>query len=73
VFLLSSVPFEQFGYPTIAKIGEKALPEYTGVVMERVPDFIPLWVLVLGGIYWLAHRKEEVAEAEAMEKHGGAA
>ena len=73
VFLLSSVPFEQFGYPSIAKIGDKALPEYTGVIMEKVPDFIPLWVLVLGGIYWLAHRKEEVAEAEAIEKRGGVA
>ena len=73
VMLLSSVPFEQFGYPSIAKIGAKALPQLTGVVMNKVPDFIPLWVLVLGGVYWLAHRKEEVAAAEAIEKQGGAA
>ena len=55
------------------KIGEKALPQLTGVVMNKVPDFIPLWVLVLGGVYWLAHRKEEVAAAEAIEKQGGVA
>jgi formate dehydrogenase iron-sulfur subunit len=73
VLLLSAVPFEQFGYPSISKIGDKALPELTGVVMEKVPDFIPLWALVLGGVYWLAHRKEEVAAAEAIEKQGGAA
>jgi formate dehydrogenase iron-sulfur subunit len=73
VFLLSSVPFEQFGYPSIGKIGNKALPEYTGVIMEKVPDFIPLWALVLGGVYWLAHRKDEVAAAEATQRHGGVA
>jgi cytochrome c-type biogenesis protein CcmH/NrfF len=33
--------------------------------MERVPDFIPVWSLVLGGVYWISHRREEVAEAEA--------
>jgi formate dehydrogenase iron-sulfur subunit len=73
VMLLSGVPFEQFGYPPIAKIGDKALPELTGRVMSKVPDFIPLWALVLGGVYWLAHRKEEVAEAESIERHGGVA
>jgi formate dehydrogenase iron-sulfur subunit len=73
VLLLSAVPFEQFGYPSIAKVGDKPLPQYTGVVMNRIPDFVPLWAVVLGGIYWLANRKNEVAEAEAMKKHGGAA
>jgi len=73
VFLLSAVPFEQFGYPSIAKVGDKPIPQYTGVVMNRIPDFVPVWAVVLGGIYWLANRKSEVAEAEAMEKHGGVA
>jgi len=36
--------------------------------MERVPDFIPVWSLVLGGIYWISHRREEVAAAEAEER-----
>jgi formate dehydrogenase iron-sulfur subunit len=72
VLLLSAVPFEQFGYPSISKIGDKALPELTGRVMSKVPDFIPLWALVLGGLYWLAHRKDEVAAAEAMASTGGA-
>ncbi len=43
------------------------MPEYTGRVMERIPDFIPVWSLVLGGIYWISHRRDEVAEAEAAE------
>jgi len=52
------------------------VPEYTARVMDRVPDFIPVWSLVLGGIYWISHRRQEVAEAEAAErkakKNGGA-
>ena len=62
---------EDYGYPASAKIGDRPMPEYTGVVMERIPDFIPLWTLVLGGIYWVSHRREEVAAAEELEKNGG--
>ena len=35
--------------------------------MERIPDFIPVWTLALGGIYWVSHRRDEVAAAEAAE------
>jgi len=74
VLILAGVKVEEFGYPTSAKLGEIPLPEYTGRVMERVPDFIPVWALVLGGIYWISHRRAEVATAEAQEKknNGGA-
>lgn len=75
VLILSSVNPEEYGYPSSAKIGETPMPEYTGKVMERVPDFIPVWSLVLGGIYWISHRREEVSAAEAGEqkhKNGGA-
>jgi formate dehydrogenase iron-sulfur subunit len=75
VLLLSSVNVEEYGYPPSAKLGEIPMPEYTGRVMERIPDFIPVWTLVLGGIYWVSHRREEVASAEAEEKdkkNGGA-
>jgi len=68
VLILSSVNVEEYGYPSTAKIGETPMPEYTGVVMERVPDFIPVWSLVLGGIYWISHRRDEVAVAEAEER-----
>jgi formate dehydrogenase iron-sulfur subunit len=68
VLMLSSVPFEQFGLPKIQRIGEEPLPEYTGRVMEMMPDFIPLWALVLGGVYWVSNRRAEVAEVEAEEK-----
>jgi hypothetical protein len=29
-----------------------------------------VWSLVLGGIYWISHRREEVAAAEGGEKNG---
>jgi formate dehydrogenase iron-sulfur subunit len=65
VLIISGVNPEEYGYPSLAKIGDTPMPEYTGRVMERVPDFIPVWSLVLGGVYWISHRREEVAEAEA--------
>ncbi|MFY9673366.1 MAG: 4Fe-4S dicluster domain-containing protein [Terriglobales bacterium] len=72
VLLIAGVDVEEFGYPASAKLGDMPMPEYTGRVMERIPDFIPLWTLVLGGIYWVSHRRDEVAEAEAAEKNGRA-
>jgi formate dehydrogenase iron-sulfur subunit len=73
VLILASVKAEEFGYPASEKIGDIPMPEYTGQVMSKVPDFIPVWSLVLGGIYWISHRRQEVAEAEAQErqKNGG--
>jgi formate dehydrogenase iron-sulfur subunit len=68
VLIISDENPEQYGYPASAKIGNTPVPEYTGRVMERIPDFIPLWGLVLGGVYWISHRREEVAAAEAAEK-----
>jgi formate dehydrogenase iron-sulfur subunit len=73
VLVISNVPVEQYGYPPSAKIGETPMPEYTGRVMERIPDFIPVWTLVLGGIYWVSHRRDEVAAAEAEQRKNGSA
>jgi formate dehydrogenase iron-sulfur subunit len=71
VLILSKLEPEAFGYPLSAKLGERAMPEYTEVVMEKIPDFIPVWTLVLGGIYWISHRRDEVAEVEGKEKKNG--
>ena len=70
-FIIAAADVEDYGYPASARLGETPLPEYTGRVMERIPDFIPVWTLVLGGIYWVSHRRDEVAEAEAQHKNGG--
>ena len=63
VLLLSSAPFEQFGYR--ADLTRDPLPMYTYRVLSRIPDFVPLGGMVLGGVWWITHRREEVAAAEA--------
>ncbi len=62
VLLLSSVPFEEFGYRT--NLTRDPLPMFTYRVLSRIPDFVPLGGMMLGGIWWITHRREEVAEAE---------
>lgn len=64
VLLLSSVPVESFGYPPSEKLGSTPMPDYTFRILSKIPDFVPLWVLVLGGVYWITHRREAVALAE---------
>jgi formate dehydrogenase iron-sulfur subunit len=66
VLLLSSVPFEQFGYP--ADLPHEPLPLLTWRVLSHVPDIAMLGSVLLGGIWWITHRREEVAAAEQAEK-----
>ena len=62
VLLLSSIPFEEFGYR--ADLTRDPLPIYTYRVLSRIPDFVPLGGMMLGGIWWITHRREEVAAVE---------
>jgi formate dehydrogenase iron-sulfur subunit len=66
VLLLSSVPFEQFGYR--ADLSQDPLPMLTYRVLSRIPDFVPLGGMMLGGIWWITHRREDVAAAEHPSK-----
>jgi formate dehydrogenase iron-sulfur subunit len=66
VLLLSSVPFEQFGYRS--DLGADPLPMLTYRVLSRIPDFVPLGGMMLGGIWWITHRREEVAAGEHPAK-----
>jgi len=62
MFILSAVPFEQLGLRT--NLPKTALPPLTGVALSYVPDVVSVGSVLLGGIYWLSHRKEQVARAE---------
>ena len=42
---------------------------YTYQVLSRIPDFVPIFGVLLGGVYWITHRREDVAEAEGNDKH----
>ena len=75
VMLLSSVDFQKFGYRD--DLTQRALPMYTYQVLSRIPDFVPIFGVLLGGVYWITHRREEVAEAEGhgnekRDDNGGA-
>ena len=62
VLLLSGVAFEEFGYRT--DISKDPLPILTDRVLSRIPDFVPLGGILLGGVWWITHRRDEVAAAE---------
>jgi formate dehydrogenase iron-sulfur subunit len=66
VLLLSSVGFDNFGYRN--DMVRDPLPLYTYRVLSRIPDFLPLGFVTLGGIWWITHRREEVAAAEGKDK-----
>jgi formate dehydrogenase iron-sulfur subunit len=63
---LSAVPFEQLGLRT--DLPKEALPPLTWRVLSTVPDVAAVGSVMLGGIYWITHRREAVARAEAAER-----
>ena len=65
VLMLSAIPFEQFGFRT--DLVHEPLPMFTFRVLSRIPDLVGLGSVMLGGIWWITHRREEVAAAEASE------
>jgi formate dehydrogenase iron-sulfur subunit len=69
VLLLSGVPFEEFGYPSA--LSKDPLPILTYRVLSRIPDFVPLGGMLLGGVWWITHRREEVALAESLDHQKG--
>jgi formate dehydrogenase iron-sulfur subunit len=65
--ILSAVPFEQIGYDTT--LPKQSLPPLTMSVLELIPNIVTSGGVLLGGIYWLTHRKNAVAREE--RKNGG--
>jgi formate dehydrogenase iron-sulfur subunit len=62
VLMLSSAPFETFGYKI--DISTEALPLLTYRVLSHIPDVVAIGAVALGGIWWLCNREKEVAAAE---------
>lgn len=65
VLLISGLPFASWGYNV--DLPHEPLPQLTNRVLSRIPDFVPLGAVALGGIWWITHRREQVAAAEALE------
>jgi formate dehydrogenase iron-sulfur subunit len=62
VLYLSAVPFEQIGLKT--NLPQEPLPALTWRVLSLVPDVVSVGSVLLGGIYWITNRREEVAKKE---------
>lgn len=67
VLILSSVPLSDFGYRS--DYTDEPVPMLTWRVLEHVPDIATMGGVLLGGVWWITHRRQAVAEAEhAAEK-----
>ena len=62
VLFLSAVPFEELGLQT--RLPNQPLPVLTWRVLSLVPDIVTVGTVLLGGVWWITHRREEVAAAE---------
>ena len=65
VLYLSAVPFEQLGLP--ANLPSEPMPMLTFRVLSKIPNLVMLGGVLLGGIWWITNRREEVAKAEEKE------
>jgi len=66
VLYLSAVPFEQIGLRTY--LPRQPLPTLTWRALEAVPDVVSVGSVLLGGIWWITNRRDEVAKAEGRKK-----
>jgi formate dehydrogenase iron-sulfur subunit len=62
VLMLSAVPFEQLGLP--ANLPNQSLPALTWRALETIPSTVGVGSVMLSGIYWITHRRVEVAKQE---------
>ena len=66
VLYLSAVWFEQIGLRT--SVPQEPLPETTWRALELLPDVVSTGAMLLGGIWWITNRREEVAKKEGRRK-----
>lgn len=62
VFMISALPFNQLGLRM--DLPKEPLPALTWKVLSHIPDVVVLGSVLLGGIWWITHRRDEVAAAE---------
>ncbi len=66
VLYLSPVPFEQMGFDV--KLGTEPMPDLTANAMEKIPNVVTVGGVMLGGIWWITKRREEVEKHEGSHK-----
>ena len=63
VLFLSPVSFESLGFRQ--GLGDAPLPSLTWSVLEKIPGVVTIGGAALLAVYWITHRREEVALAAA--------
>ena len=69
VLMIGGVSPQQLGLPT--QFSDEPIPVLTWRVLSHVPDVASLGGVLLGGVWWITHRREEVAAAEGQPKGRG--
>jgi formate dehydrogenase iron-sulfur subunit len=62
VLFLSPKPFAEMGMSTALQ--SDPLPLLTHRVLSKIPHLVSLGGVLLGGVWWITHRREEVAREE---------
>jgi len=65
VLYLSAVPLEQIGLRT--NVPMEPLPAFTWRALSLVPDVVSVGTVLLGGVWWITNRRDEVARAEGRK------
>jgi formate dehydrogenase iron-sulfur subunit len=66
VLFLAAVDFHQLGLRT--DLPDEELPVLTWRALSHVPDVVTVGAVLLGGVYWITHRREAVAKAEGVTR-----
>ncbi len=66
VLVLSPVPFEQLGLRV--NLGSQPLPNLTWAALSKIPKVVGFGCVGLSAVYWITHRRQEVAAAEGRGK-----
>ena len=62
MFVIAAVPFNQIGYNTL--IPKSPMPAFTWSVLQHIPQVVAVGTVLMGGIYWITSRREDVAREE---------
>jgi formate dehydrogenase iron-sulfur subunit len=68
VLFLSPVPFEQLGFK--AGLPSEPFADITWGVLEKIPGVVTIGGAALLGVWWITHRRQEVAAAAQEALHG---
>ena len=66
VLYIAAVPFDKIGLKT--EVPQEPLPALTWRALSLVPDVAMVGSTLLGGVYWITHRKQKVAAEEAADR-----